>query len=76
MMLKYLSKNVRCPHTGICWPFHPDCFFPTFKCLQPYVNPVSTDYISDYFGWRFLCFFTFGQTKKYQEGGGHYEAAN
>lgn len=74
-MLKYLVKNVRCPHTGICRPFHPDCFFPASKFTQSYANSVSTDYINHSFGWHYLCFFTFGQTKKYQEGGGHYEAA-
>lgn len=74
-MLRDLAKNVRCPHTGIYWPFRPDCFFTAFKFTQSYANPVSTDYLSDYFGWYFLCFFTFGQIKKYQEGGGLYEAA-
>jgi len=71
-----LAKNVRYPHTGICWPFHPDCFFPAFKCTQFYAHPVGIDYLGDYFCRHLLCFFTFGQTKKYQEGGGHYEAAN
>ena len=71
-----LAKNVRYPHTGICWLFHPDCFSPAFKFTQFYANPVNTNYLSDFICWHCLCFFTFGQTKKYQEGGGHYEAAN
>lgn len=75
-MLRDLSKNVRCPHTGICWHFSSDCFSPAFKFTQSYANPVSTDYLSDFIRRRCICFFTFGQTKKYQEGGGHYEAAN
>lgn len=59
-----LAKNVRYPHTGICWPFHPDCFFTAFKFTQSYANPVNTNYLSDFICWRCLCCFTVGQTKK------------
>ena len=75
-MYKNLFKNILSLHTGIYRSFRLDCFFNISKCLRPHVNPVCADYLSDFICRRYSRFFTFEQTKKYKEGGGHYEKTN
>jgi hypothetical protein len=59
MMHVNLAKNAHHPHTGICWPFSPECLLPYSRGAQFPIN-----YLRDFIFCHYRCFLHIGKQRK------------